>query len=129
MTTEQNKAIVRRFVEAINAQDYGTLDEVNSPKLAEEMKGLVPWIYATFGPSHHIMITDIIAEDDKVVARLATRGSHTGEWHGIPPTYKAWTNTGVYFLRLADNKIIESDFLFDELGHVKKLGGTIASPS
>jgi cellobiose-specific phosphotransferase system component IIB len=36
MSTEQNKAVVRRFIEAINAQDYGTLDEANSPELAEE---------------------------------------------------------------------------------------------
>jgi hypothetical protein len=43
----------------------------------------------------------------------------------MPPTYKEWTNTGVYFLRLGDNKIIDLDLLFDELGHVKKLGGTI----
>ena len=60
MSSEQNKAVVRRFIEAINAQDYGTLAEVNSPKLAEEMKGLVPWIYATFGPGHHITITDMV---------------------------------------------------------------------
>ena len=129
MTTEQNKAVVRRFIEGWNAQDYNTLDVVLSPKLAEEARGWVPWVYATFGPGHHATITDLIAEDDKVVARVATRGSHTGEWHGMPPTYKEWTNTGVYFLRLADSKIVELDLLFDELGHVKKLGGTITPPS
>ena len=129
MSIEQNKAVVDRFIEAVNAQDYSALDEVLSPKLAEEARGWVPWVYATFGPGHHMTITDMIAEDDKVVARLATRGSHTGECWGIPPTHKEWTNTGVYFLRLADNKIIESDNLFDQLGHIIKLGGAIMPPA
>ncbi len=128
MSSEPNKAVVRRFIEAMNAQDYDTLDEVLSPELAEDSRKIVPWIYATHGPGHHMTITDIIAEDDKVVARLATRGSHMGEWEGLPPTHKEWTNTGVYFLRLANNKIVELDALFDRLGLVRQLGGTIMAP-
>jgi predicted ester cyclase len=128
MSIEQNKQIVRRFIEAANHSDTAILDELCTPSLAEGMKKGMAWVFATFGPDHHAEITDLIAEGDKVVARLATRGSHIGEWEGIPPTHKEWTNTGVYFVRLENNKIVEVDSLFDELGHIKQLGGTIQPP-
>jgi predicted ester cyclase len=97
MSTEANKAVVRRLFEAVNEQNLDELDELLAPDLAQYLKQqVIPWVYATFA-GHQITITDLIAEGDKVVARLATSGGHTGEWRGIPPTGKQWTNTGVYF--------------------------------
>ena len=32
---------------------------------------------------HHVDATDMIAESDKVWARVATRGGHSGEWEGV----------------------------------------------
>ena len=71
----------------------------------------------------------MIAEGEKVWARVATRGGHSGEWEGIPPTGKQWTNTGVIFLRFVDGKIAAFEGLFDELGHLKQLGATITPPA
>lgn len=128
MSTEENKAIVRRFIEAINEQDLDTLDQLAVPDLAHHFKQeVIPWLNDTF-PGHRMTITDMIAEGDKVVARLATSGGHSGEWRGIPPTGKQWTNTGVYFLRLSGGKIVELSTLFDELNHVMQLGATITPP-
>ena len=125
MSTQENKAIVRRFIEAINEQDLDTLDNLSAPDLAQRFKQkVIPWLNDTF-PAHQMTITDMIAEGDKVVARLATSGGHSGEWRGIPPTGKQWTNTGVYFLRLSGGKIVELSSLFDELNHVLQLGATI----
>jgi len=128
MSTEENKAIVRRFIEAINEQDLDALDELSAPDLAQRFEQkVIPWLHDTF-PGHRMTITDMIAEGDKVVARLATSGGHSGEWRGIPPTGKQWTNTGVYFLRLSGGKIVELSSLFDELNHVIQLGATITPP-
>ncbi len=128
MSTEENKAIVRRYVEAINGQDHDAYDALCTPEFAQQSKELVQWIYATF-EGHHITITDMVAEGDKVWARLATRGGHSGEFEGIPPTGKQWTNTGVAFIRLVDGRIAEQDTLFDVLNHLKQVGARVVAPA
>ena len=104
------------------------MDELRAPDVAKRWKQeLIPRIYDAFA-GHHVMITDLIAEGDKVVARLATSGRHTGEWRGIPPTGKQYTNTGVWFVRPSSGKIVEESTLFDELNHLLQLGATITPP-
>lgn len=73
-------------------------------------------------------VTRMVAKDDQVMIFLATSGVHSSEWEGIPAAGKAWTNTGKEFFRLECGKIAEMDALFDELGHLKQLGATIAPP-
>ena len=129
MSTEENKIRVQRLIDAVNKRDFATIDEVMSPELARYFRErAIPWIYATFGDEHRTEITDVIAEGDKVWARLATSGGHTGEWMGVPPTGKRWTNTGVYYVRIARGKIVEVSSLFDNLNLLQQLGATIAPP-
>lgn len=129
MSVEQNKEIARRFIVAISEQDFAELDVVAEAGLAEYgRENLIPWLYATF-PDHHIAITDMIAEGDKVVVRLETSGGHGAEWQGIPATGKKFTNTGVYFLRIEDGKVADLSALFDDLNLVRQLGGTITPPA
>lgn len=127
MSVEDNKAIVRRFLEAINQQDEAELAAVVAPDLLDENKEGMQWVHATFA-GHRVEITDMVAEGDKVWAHLATSGSHTGEVHGIPPTGKQWTNTGVYFMRVVDGKIVAREGLFDALNMLEQLGATITPP-
>jgi C-1 hydroxylase len=127
MVNEEHKVAVHRLLEAMNAQDEAAFDEIATPTVAQELKGATHWVYGLF-EGHHIDVTDMIAEGDKVWARVATRGGHSGEWEGVPATGKQWTNTGVLFFRFADGKISEFDTLFDELGHLKQLGATITPP-
>ena len=47
---------------------------------------------------------------------------------GIPASDVQWTNTGVYFYRLAEGKIVEDEMLFNVLGHLRQLGVTIVPP-
>ena len=128
MSIEQNKAIVHQFITAINEQHYDAFDTLASPEIAQMAKDITRWVYATF-EGHYATVTDMVAGGDKVVVRVATRGGHSGEFEGLPPTGKQWTNTGVLFFRLADNKIVEFDTLFDVLGHLKQLGATITPPA
>ena len=129
MAVEANKALVRRLIDALNARDLATLDAIATPDLAHHfIHQTIPFVYGTFG-DHHAEITEMIAEGDQVWARLATRGGHIGEWMGIPPTDKQWTNTGVYFVRVAHGKIVELSGLFDVLNHLQQLGATIMPPA
>ncbi len=77
---------------------------------------------------HRIKITAMVAEGDQVAIRVETRGVHSGEGEGVPPTGKSWTNRGLALARVEDGKIAELDFMFDELGHLKQLGATITRP-
>ena len=118
MTLDENKAIVRRYQEIYNSNDLEPLTEV----VAENM--LTPKIMPGFGegldggrnihmttligmPDWHTEIDDLIAEGDKVVARITMTGTHTGDFYGIPATGVHVEFTGIYIVRIADGKIVE----------------------
>ena len=122
MSIEENKALVRRYVEAINQQDYAAFDALLAPALVTEMKQTVA------ATGHQLTITDMIAEGDRVWVRLVLRGEHKGTFEGVPPTGKSWSIDGVVFLQLHDGKIIVADDLFDSLALLKQVGATITSP-
>lgn len=125
MTTETNKVLIRRWIAAINHQDRAELDAVLSPTLAQEYKeNVLPWIYHTFA-DHQCEVEDMLAEGDRVALWLATRGTHTGEFEGVPPTGRSWTNQGVFLLRLHDNRIVEVSWLFNDLALLKQLGAKV----
>jgi SnoaL-like polyketide cyclase len=45
-------------------------------------------------------IEDLIAEGEKVVLRYTYRGTHQGQWRGVPPTGKSVTFTGTITYRI-----------------------------
>lgn len=129
MSVDENKAVFRRYIEAINQQDLAVLDAMSTPEMARRTKDeLIPFVYGTFGQHHHIEIVDLIGEGDKVWARLATSGGHVKEWMGIPPTGTEWTNTVIAWVRIVDGKIVAADNLPDIWNHVRQLGATLAPP-
>ena len=142
MSTEENKTLVRRLCTAFNTaldgrdptalteQDVAVFDEIMTPDLARSTVQELRQgdIYGLWG-DHHIEITAMIAEGDEVWARVATSGGHTGEWRGVAPTGRRWTNTGVLFVQIADGKIAEWSGLIDELNHVMQLGATVTPPA
>lgn len=128
MSTDENKAIARRIIEAANAQEYDVFDQLMTPELAAQSKDTVRWVYATFA-GHQIDILDMVAEGDKVMTRIATRGGHSGDFEGVPPTGKQWTSKGFIYNRFENGKLVESEVIMDALGHLKQLGATIAPPA
>jgi len=96
MSLEENKAIVRRYIEAYNKQNLDSLDEFVAPDYvdhANQIRGLVSLKQLmSMGfkavPDWHETIEDIIAEGDKVWIRLAYTGTHTGEMFGIAPYWQ-----------------------------------------
>ncbi len=118
MSTEENKEIVRRYQEAYNSADYDALDEVVAADvLTPNMMSSVP--HGLEGaklvhqktligmPDYHTTIEDLIAEGDKVVARVSMTGTHTGDFYGIPPTGRGVKFTGIFIARIANGKIVE----------------------
>ena len=97
MSLEDKKDIVRRYQEIHNSNDLDALSEVVSEELLtpKMMSGMKPGlqgakqVHATtlMGmPDWHTEINDLIAEGDRVVARITMTGTHTGNFWGIPAT-------------------------------------------
>ena len=79
-------------------------------------------MYLTAFPDLHFTVEDLIAEGDKVVARLTVRGTQQGAFMGIPPTGKHVTVTGIDINRLAGGKSVEHWLNMDTLGLLQQLG-------
>src|SRR3712207_2924588 len=125
MSVDQNKTAVQRAIEIFDTLDASALEEVFASELAAGWREVLHTLPFS---EHRIKITDMVAEGDQVAIKVETSGVHSGEWEGVRPTWKSWTNRGMGLVRLEDGKIIELEFIFDELGHLKQLGATITPP-
>jgi steroid delta-isomerase-like uncharacterized protein len=72
-------------------------------------------------PDLQHIIEDVIAEDDKVMLRTTERGTHTGEFLGIPPTGKSGQLNAFTLLRLKNGKIVERWYESNFLELMKQL--------
>ena len=114
MSLEENKEVVRKFVEAYNTGNVDLLDDILAPDYfdhtnqvdAEGLKQLIKMAFAAF-PDYHETIEDIIAEGENVWILVRTNtGKHTGEFMGIAPTGKKLTTLAVDILRVVNGKIV-----------------------
>ena len=135
--SEENKAIVRRWVEAFNEGNVDAVDELvtdsyvrhdpNSPEVRgpEEEKQLIAMYRSAF-PDLHFTVEDMVAEGDKVLIRVGIRATHKGELLGVPPTEKRLTFTAMEFYRLSEGKIDEQRVNVDTLGMMQQIGAVPA---
>ncbi len=115
MTLEQNKAIVRSYMDEImNKGNMAAIDNYLSDDVtfnnARGFKQRFPAIRQTIlsaFPDHTLTIQDQFAEADKVVTRVTFRGTHQGSFNGIAPTGKQVEWSGIAMDRIADGKVVE----------------------
>jgi predicted ester cyclase len=133
MTTNQNKAIVRRFYEAFSANDQKALKEVLSPDLVAyshgspgpqnreaHLQGIDMW-NAAFETD--FTVEEQIAEGDKVATRVTMRAIHNrGEFQGLPPTGKQVEVDGVSIEHVQDGNIMKRRVSSDWFGLMQQLG-------
>ena len=121
MSVEENKAMLRRLVEAHNAGNMDVMDELFTPELAEQAKQEFTAFRSAF-PDWREEIVDLVAEEDKIVGRFKCSGTHRGEMMGIAPTGRRMEVDEVYFLRVQDGKFVEFWGLEDNLTRMRQLG-------
>jgi steroid delta-isomerase-like uncharacterized protein len=135
MSTEENKALVRRYNEEVWSRgNVDAVDEMIAADLlwgnehvnAEGVKQFVTTIRSVF-PDFQVTIEDMIAEGDKVAVRMTHRATHLGEWKDspigtIPPTGKQVAYTGIVVYRIANNRIVEDRAELDMLSLLQQLG-------
>jgi len=129
MSLEENKAIVRRFVEAYNKGNLDLLDDLVAPDYfdhthqlsPEGLKQVINMALKAF-PDYHEAIEDIIAEGDKVWVRIKATGTHTGEFMGLAPTGKKIKMMFADMFRIVNGKLVEYWEVRDQLDFLKQLG-------
>lgn len=73
-------------------------------------------------PDYTITILDDVVEGDRLVLRYAFRGTHTGEFAGMPPTGRQVDANSVIIYRFADGKVAETWWHQDTLSVLQQLG-------
>jgi steroid delta-isomerase-like uncharacterized protein len=134
-SAEENKAVVLRQEEEIFTRgnldaaeeiyapgyvghDPSNPEDVMGPEAAKQAAA----DYRRAFPDLRVTVEDLIAEGDKVVARLRFSGTHLGELEGIAPTGRRVDCTGIVVSRIEGGKIAEDWANFDDLGLMRQLG-------
>ena len=133
MSAEENKTIMRRIFEVFNTGNLAVADEVIAADVVDHQAppGVAPGragfkqlitMFRTAFPDIQMTIEEIIAEGDRVVARSTMRGTHRGEFMGIPPTGKQFTVTSIDIVHIAGGQGVEHWGNSDDLGMLQQLG-------
>ena len=134
MSIEENKAVVRRVWEELaNQKDLALVDELFASNYVfhgaggqeirgpEGLKQTLATQFTAF-PDLHTTIEDMVAEGDKLVARLTATGTHQGEYQGIAPTGKKVTGTVININHGVGGKVVETWQVSDRLSMMQQLG-------
>jgi predicted ester cyclase len=119
MTIENNKAICRRAIAALNARDWDTLRDVMAPELAERFAAS-PFLNAF--PDMHITIEEQLAEGDRVLTRWTNRGTHRGVYCGLAPTGRQVEYSGMSIDRIEAGRVVANLGQADLLGLLEQIG-------
>lgn len=134
MSTEANKALVRRLFEAAwNQGNLEVSDELISSDCVLHYQGTVFPVNGDAGkaivaawrtafPDFQFLFEDCIAERDRVALRIPFRATHRGNFFGIAPTGKQINVTEMLIARIKDGKVVEMWEEYDQLGMLQQLG-------
>jgi predicted ester cyclase len=137
MSTETNKAIVRRLIEEVqNRHDVARIDAFFTPDFlnhmedpnraseltaVEQAKISFTQLFAAF-PDLHVTIHDQVAEGDKVVTHKLFQGTHQGTFMGVAPTGRQVEFAVIDILRLDNGKVVEHWAIQDRLALMQQVG-------
>lgn len=131
---EANKAVVRRGFEQVWRGDLSLVadDYVdhNLPAGLTGRSGLAVLHQVTVAafPDFSVTVEDVIAEGDKVAARVTNRGTNTGSFLGQPPTGRTAEWTTVAIFRVADGLLVERWGAIDAMALFAQLGFGVSGP-
>jgi steroid delta-isomerase-like uncharacterized protein len=132
MSVEENKELIRRFVDAVNRGDLSVIDNVVADDFVDHSRPFLPpgpaglrAFYEMMGQAVadlRVTLDDVIADGDKVVVRGSATGRHVGELMGIPATGHEFMLRLIDINRIANGKLVERWAVQDDLGFMRQLG-------
>ena len=138
MSTEANKALVRRFYTEIDKGNIAILDELVDEHYIDHNPPPFPLplgregikeafrIFQQATPGVHV-IEDQIAEGDRVVTRLTSLGKHEGDLPGAPRTGNEMKMTSITIHRIANGKLVEKWSEKDVIALLTSIGALTGS--
>ena len=130
--SEQNKKLARKVFEEVQSKgNMALVDELVTEDYVghtpfgdihgpEGAKGFDAMLRSAF-PGYEVTVDDQIAEGDRVATRWTCRGTHEGEFQGVPPTGKSVSISGITIFRVANNKLVEGWTNPDVLGLLQQI--------
>jgi len=134
--SEANKALIHRWFEKVwNQGNEAAIDELFAPTgVAHGLgdtevdlhgpAGFKPFYQNLKGgfPDLRITVEDVVAEGDKVMARIRAEGSHRGANLGVPATGRRICIAGIVVVRISGGQIVEGWNSWDQLGLLRQIG-------
>ena len=143
--SEDNKSLVRRFFDAFNE---GRLDEAVDELVADDFveheepppgfpeadsdKESVRIFFRVFSEAFEGLrmdVEDLVAEGDQVAVRSRMRGTHRGEFMGIPPTGRSVDVEVIDWVRIRDGQAVEHWGVTDAAALMEQLGAVEGAPA
>ena len=131
---EQNKELAQKMFEAWGKGDIEAFKEFlapdyvyyypsgnSKPMSLEELTGMAKMFWNGF-PDMSFSMEEIFAVGDRVIFRFIQRGTHTGDFMGIPATGNNFESSGILISRIENGKVVEQWEEFDMLGMMQQLG-------
>ena len=132
--SEQNKELARRFYDEVlntgdveRVSDLCTEDVVDHeappewPAGIEGVKAFVRTFRAAF-PDLRVTIEDMLADGDRVAARVRMTGTHQGDFMGVPASGSRVEFETIDIIRIADGKAAEHWGVTDNMALMQQIG-------
>jgi steroid delta-isomerase-like uncharacterized protein len=131
VSSEQNKELIRRYVDTWNSGDLEALSQFWAPDMQhhtrsrsydyEGVKQIVTDFAEAF-PDLHFELEDIVGEGDRVVTRMRATGTHSNAYMGVPATYRSIDCQVMGIARIENGKMAEHWGVTDELAIMQQIG-------
>jgi steroid delta-isomerase-like uncharacterized protein len=127
----------RWFTEVMNQGNEDVIDEICAPNFVDHdplpgtgpdrdgIHAFVQQIRSAF-PDLETQIDDILAEGDEIAVRSTFRGTHEGDFMGIPATGKKVEVANYDFVRLENDQAVEHWGTIDSAALMEQLGAVPA---
>ncbi len=134
MSSEDNKAVAMRLIDAWNRSDFRVIEEEiigsdffnHNPPVPgigtdrDGMLGAMRYMRQAF-PDGRAETLNVIAEGDKVVRHDVLRGTHEGDFMGVSATGRQVEFEFIHIFRVTDGRIVERWGLVDSMSVMMQL--------
>jgi steroid delta-isomerase-like uncharacterized protein len=131
--SQSPKQVVETMIGAMNRGDLDTAmaliapDAVDHAPVPGQAPGVEGWrakweMMGTAFPDVHFAIEESIEVGDTVATRYSMRGTHTGDFMGMPPTGRTFEALTLDMIHVRDGKVVEHWGLIDQMAMMAQLG-------
>lgn len=117
--------INNRKIDKINESNFDyIITSITAPENVVGIQGFKDYYqnYMTGFSDVTFTIVDVFGQGDKIVKHWNFKGTHTGEFFGIPASGKKIDIDGVTLVKMKDGKIVQEQDFLDNLSFYQQLG-------